>query len=62
MKDTITEARLKIDEAHKTIRKLNTFITSAQEICEHKWEDAPDLFHPHNGDDYYRCSICGKTR
>jgi hypothetical protein len=61
MRDAIVDACRKITEAHETIRRLERFISSAQDVCEHDWEDAPDLFHPHKGEDHQRCKICGKT-
>lgn len=62
LKEPIANANKQKDELYKAIKNLDEFISSCQKICEHDWQDAPDLFDYHNRIDYDRCDICGKVR
>jgi len=59
MRQAIADAKRRIETIVGEKQLLEQFIISAQKVCKHTYEDAPDLFNHHKREDYSRCSICG---
>jgi hypothetical protein len=62
LRQPIAEARKRKTELQAEQSKIDQFIYKCQDICEHDWKEADDLYNYHNRISYDRCTICGRER
>ena len=63
MKEQIQKLKNERDKIMDRVRKIDTAITSLQQVCNHKYEDgtsAMKCIGHDSHDDHYECQICGE--